>query len=210
MFYFSLSYAQLTTLKLDGDVTIGSSDAPLVLVEFSDFNCGFCGRFHRDTLPQLAGQYIVNNKLRYVYMDFIGVGGATSHILATSMECLNEQLDHNNSLYYINQLFSHSGRRTTDVLLNLIKENNLNIDNDEFINCISEQRYSDEVMSDTQAGIGVGIRGTPGFFLGYAKDENTIEGFVLQGALPFEVFGSFLEELLEPLALEEDSQVAQE
>ncbi|MEZ4605393.1 MAG: thioredoxin domain-containing protein [Deinococcales bacterium] len=193
-----LAQAQLLTLELDDDVMIGSADAPLVLVEFSDFNCGFCGRFHRDTLPLLAEHYIATGKLRYTFRDFIGVGGATSHILAASFECLSDQLDNNNIVYYINQLFAHQGRRTADVLLDIIRINNLSLDNETFLSCVADQHYSDEVLLDTQAGISVGIRGTPGFFIGYAKDESSVEGFILQGALPFEVFGRILEDLLAP------------
>lgn len=198
--FISLSgtYAQdfLDPQPLSDDASLGSLDAKVILVEFSDFNCGFCGRFHKNTLKLIKEKYIDTGKLHYVYRDFIGVGGATSLILASSMECVRAQKGDEVYLELMERLYAHSGRKSTSVLLAWLPE--YEVDMTAFSTCALGETYQEEVLADTKAGQQIGMRGTPGFVIGYLRDGEIIAGSVLQGALPYKAFEKFIESYLAP------------
>ncbi len=179
---------------IDNDAFIGDTDAPIVLIEFSDLNCGFCGRFHQDTFSQLLEDYIETGKVRYVYRDYIGVGGQVSQQTAAAAECAREQLGDNDYVHFVHDMYLRSGRKNVDLLREVAAEYNLV--SEDLETCIAEERYVEEVRQDTRDGQQVGIRGTPGFIVGSLNEDGTIQGANLQGAQPYRVFDLYLKTLL--------------
>ncbi len=179
---------------IDDDAFIGDKDAPIVLIEFSDLNCGFCGRFHQDTFDQILEDYIKTGKVRYVYRDYIGVGGQISQAAASAAECAREQLGDSDYVDFIHEMYLRSGRKNVDMLKELAAEYDL--ESEELEACIAEDRYLDEVRQDTRAGQQVGIRGTPGFIVGNLNEDGTVQGVNLQGAQPYQVFDLYIKTLL--------------
>ena len=179
---------------IDDDAFIGDEDAPIVLIEFSDLNCGFCGRFHQDTFGQLLENYIDTGKVRYVYRDYIGVGGQVSQQAAVAAECAREQLGDGDYIDFIHETYLRSGRKNVDLLREIAAEYDLV--SEELEACIVEDRYLDEVRKDTRDGQQVGIRGTPGFIVGSLNEDGTVQGANLQGAQPYQVFDLYIKTLL--------------
>ncbi len=74
------------------DPTLGKKDAPIVMLEFSDFQCPFCGKFFRDTFPKIKKDYIDTGKVYFVYKDFpLSQIHAMAHKAAEAGNCANEQ-----------------------------------------------------------------------------------------------------------------------
>ena len=75
----------------DDDAFLGDEDAPVTIIEFTDFQCPFCGRHHDQTFPQIKSQYIDTGKGKYVYRDFPLSFHPQAQSAAEAYECANEQ-----------------------------------------------------------------------------------------------------------------------
>jgi protein-disulfide isomerase len=165
-------------IEVDDDAALGPPDAPITIVEFSDFNCPYCQRFHVETFPSLMETY--PDQIHFVYRDFPVVGGLES---ALASECAHEQ---DGYWEYHNLLFSGTQAPGTEGYLAYAEE--LGLDAEAFEACLTEGRYADEVEADAMYAAGLGITGTPTFF---------INGIPLVGAQPLEVFIEIIEAELE-------------
>lgn len=165
----------------DDDAFLGAEDAPVVIVEFSDFQCGYCGRWYDETLPQILEKY--PDEVKFVYRDF-PIFGDDSARAAMAAECAEEQgkfWDLHNRIFQLQT----AGELALDQasLVNLAGE--LDMDTDAFEQCLASEKYLDEVLVDFQAADMYGFRGTPGFII-----NGAVYTF---GAQPFEVFDSIIQ-----------------
>jgi len=183
----------LSTSITNEHATIGPEEATVVLMEFSDLNCGFCARYHAETMPKIIENYVDTGKIRYVYRDYVGVGGQVSQQASTSARCLREDVDDSTYLNYVRAIYAIQGRKDSNNVSALAKEFGAG---DNFETCAEEGRYADAVQRDTTTGQKLGIRGTPGFIIGFAQEDGTVEGINVQGALPYEVFERYLDGFL--------------
>ncbi|NLX10178.1 MAG: thioredoxin domain-containing protein [Chloroflexi bacterium] len=166
----------------DDDAFLGPADAPVVIVEFSDFQCSFCGRFYEETLPQIREKY--PDQVKFVYRDF-PIFGDASAMAAMAAECAQDQ-----DMFWEmhNRLFDTHGATEPvtldqETLVGFAGE--LGLDTGEFEQCLSSERYLDEVLIDFQAAREYGFQGTPGF---------VINGVVYtMGAQPFAVFDGIIQ-----------------
>jgi protein-disulfide isomerase len=162
------------------DHVLGSAEAPIVMVEFGDFNCGFCRRFHDETFPQLMETY--GDQLRFIYRDY-PILAESSVTAAVAARCAGEQdkfWEYHNALYENQGMFNQTGGFAA-----LAEQVGLDVES--FNTCVEEQRYLSGVVADYQEGQSFGIRGTPAFF---------INGRPVSGAQPYEVFAGVIEEEL--------------
>ena len=180
---------------IDDDAGLGDKEAPIVLVEFSDLNCGFCGRFHQETFSQLLENYVETGKVRYIYRDYVGVGGQMTQQVAAAAECAREQLGDENYIDFVHDMYLRSGSKNLDLLRQVATEYELA--SEELESCIAEDRYVEEVKKDTEDGKRAGIRGTPGFVIGSLNEDGTIQGSNLQGAQPYKTFDLYLKTVLD-------------
>lgn len=163
--------------------TKGSATAPVVMEEFSDFQCTYCGTFARDTLPRLTAAYVDTGKVRLIYRHY-AILGADSEGAAEASACAGAQ---GQFWPYHDRLFAVQGRLafTRTNLLHMAQE--LRLDLTDFTACLETGRFTPQVRAETRAAMALGLRGTPGF---------VINGRSLVGALPFELFQSVIEEAL--------------
>ncbi|HHO56004.1 MAG TPA: hypothetical protein ENK21_06410 [Trueperaceae bacterium] len=184
------SNPQGVKISLNDEEIYGSKDAPIAIVEFSDFNCPFCSRFHTQTLPKIIKDYVDQGKVAFVYKDYIGVGGNMSMDAAIAAECAREQIGNDKYLGILEQVYASPGRKNRDLVVSLAEK--LSVDMDALNSCIKEDKYRQQVADDTRLGQVSGIRGTPGFVIGKFKDGEVV-GTVVAGAQPYEVFQSILD-----------------
>lgn len=170
-------------VSYEGDPFLGTADAPVVIVEFSDFNCGFCGRYARETLQPLVDAY--GDQVRFVYRDYPFLA-ATSLDAALAAQCAHEQ---DNFWGYHNALFMSQGQFTREQFLNIAQS--LKLDMAAFTSCLDSQKYRDEVVEDALAAQELGVRGTPAFF---------VNGRFISGAQPYQVFAQAIDAELAALA----------
>jgi protein-disulfide isomerase len=159
----------------------GSDKAPVTLIEFSDFRCSFCRKFWQTTLPLLDKKYISTGKVRFIYRHF-AVLGKPSELAAQGVECAGEQ---GKFWEYHDKLFASAGSPlgfTDGKLKGYAKE--LGLRGQPFNQCLDSGKHLKKVEGETAIAAFLGARGTPAFFL---------NGQLLVGAQPFEVFESLIE-----------------
>ncbi len=161
----------------------GAATAPVILEEFSDFQCSYCGKFSRETLPRLIETYVATGKVRVVFRHF-AILGPGSTAAAEAAACAGAQ---GQFWPYHDRLYAVQGRRGFDRehLLRMAQE--LALDVADFTDCVDSGRFRAQVQAETKAAMALGLRGTPGFI---------INGRLLTGALPFGLFQSVIDEAL--------------
>lgn len=178
---------QIFTISLDDDPFKGDPDAPVIIVEFSDFQCPFCSRFFQQTLSQIEDNYINTGKVKFVYrdlpLDSLHPNARPTHIAA---ECADEQ---GKFWEYHDILFLNQAKwkdLASEDLENSLKKyaQVLGLDVPSFETCLSSDEIADEVNRDALEARSYGVSGTPTFFIGTEKD-----GFMkLVGAQPYSSF----------------------
>ena len=170
--------ARLDDVSVDDDPVMGNEDAPVVIVEFSDFQCSYCARFYQDTLPQLFEEY--GDDIQFVYRDYpLSPIHPHAQEAAEAAECANDQ---DAFWEYHDLLFDNQTALDTESLISYAEE--LELDTDEFTDCLESGKYTDEVLADFEEGRSYGVSGTPTFF---------INGVRLVGAQPFANFQQVIE-----------------
>jgi len=174
-------------ISLDDDPIIGNPDAPITILEFSDFQCPFCARFYVQTLPAIKEEYIDTGKVNFVYRDFpIQSIHPNALPAAVASECANEQGKYweYHDILFENQ--SSWAKLDTNTLISTFSEyaNKVGLNQEQFDACLETGKYLEEIQQDLNDGRDYEVTGTPGFFIGNEKI-----GFVkLSGAQPFESF----------------------
>ena len=167
----------------DDDPVEGDPNAPVTIIEFSDFQCPYCGKFYKETLPQITETYIETGKVKLVFRDFPLNFHQYAQKASEAAECADEQ---GKFWEYHNILFENQDALTIDDLKQYASD--LNLDTEQFNECLDSGKYEEEVKSDMEDGSSYGVSGTPAFF---------INGQLLSGAQPFSAFQSVIEQELE-------------
>jgi protein-disulfide isomerase len=160
-------------VSTDDDPAYGPENAPITIVEFSDYQCPYCTQWENQVWPQILKAY--GDKIRLVYRDFpLSSIHSQAAQAAFAANCANEQ---NSYWPYHDKLFESKSGLGESALKEYASE--LNLDMTAFDECLSSQRYKDEVQADFDYAAKLGVNSTPTFF---------INGIALIGAQPFEVF----------------------
>lgn len=170
--------APVTPASTTASASLGDPDAPVVIVEYADFQCPFCGVFAREIKPQIEAAYIATGKVRFEWRDFAWMG-PESEAAANAARCAAEHdafWDYHDRLYAA-PVAPNSGTFTRERLL--AHAATLDLDLDAFTACLDTDRYRSAIETDTAAASRLGLTGTPTF---------EIDGQRIVGAQPFEVF----------------------
>ncbi|MDP4012307.1 MAG: thioredoxin domain-containing protein [Candidatus Nanoarchaeia archaeon] len=185
---------QVVKQKFADEGTIkGDEDAKLTIIEFSDFECPFCGRFFTDTLPSITKNYIDTGKVKLIYKDFPLPFHPSAHLSAEASECAKEQ---GKFWEFHDILFGKQtewGNLGPGVSVPKFKQfaSDLGLDTKKFDTCLDTGKYAKEV-DDDMAEAGSIVSGTPTFLIGNDKDGYK----VLVGAQPFVAFQQIIEDAL--------------
>jgi len=182
-------------ISSDNDPVIGSHDAAITIIEFSDFQCPFCARFHIQTLPIIMDEYINEGKVKLVFRDFpiqsIHPNAVPASVAA---ECANEQEKFKEMHDMLFERQNEWNNQETSGAMELFNQyaREMELKQEQFESCLTSAKYVEEIKKDLNDGRTYGITGTPGFFIG--NDEI---GFVeLKGAQPFESFKKVIDNQL--------------
>jgi protein-disulfide isomerase len=163
------------------DPAFGPEDAPITIVEFSDYQCPYCIMWHEQVYHQLLSEY--GDKIRFVYRDFpltqIHPGAQPA---AEAADCALEQ---DKYWEYHDAIFSSNYELTRDGFLQIASD--LGMDTTAFATCIDSGKYAEEVLTDLQEGSGIGVESTPTFY---------INGFQVVGAQPYSAFKNVIDQIL--------------
>lgn len=164
----------------------GAADAPLLIIEFSDYQCPFCGRYVSQTLPQIQAQYIDTGKVRYMFRDMpLSSIHPQAQAAAEAARCAGDQGRYweMHELLFARQEDWTADRRGSFAAF----ADELSLDATKFSGCLDEGRYTAYVKAQIAEGEQLGIRGTPSFLIG---DQ------FLSGAQPFSAFQQAIEAAL--------------
>src|SRR3989344_4635942 len=159
---------------LDDDAVEGSANAPVTIIEFSDFQCPFCSSFYNSALTQIRKDYVETGKVKIIYRDFPLSFHPEAQKAAEAAECAKDQgkfWEMHDKLFENQQTLSLSNYKAW------AKE--LGLDSAKFNQCLDSGSKAAEVANDQQDGAAAGVGGTPSFF---------INGKLVVGAQPYSVF----------------------
>lgn len=180
------SEAVVAALERGPGPTKGEANAPLIIVEFSDFQCSFCRRFWRETLPRIEERYIRTGKVRFVYRH-LAMLGPMSVQAAEAAECAHAQ---GKFWPYHDRLFETAGPFAFTMARLKEYARDVGLDGEDFDRCLMAGTFRQKVRNETMVGQFIGARGTPTFL---------INGKLLVGAQPFEVFERGIDQELRDL-----------
>jgi len=169
-------------VSIDDDAVKGDKNAPVTIVEFSDFECPFCGRHFTQTYPEIKSKYIDTGKVNYVFRDFPLAFHQNAKPASMAAECVKEEGGDNAYWDYHDTLFENQKALDSDSLKKYASDMGYDI-----ADCLDSEKYADEVDADMKDGASYGVQGTPAFF---------INGRLVSGAQPFEAFETVIEEEL--------------
>jgi protein-disulfide isomerase len=185
----------IISVSLDDDPVKGDPNAPITIVEFSDFQCPFCARFFTETLPLIEKNYIETGKVKFVYRDFpIPSIHQNAIPAAIASECADEQgmfWEFHDKLFE-NQILWQDLDNQNVVRTFEQYADELALDTDTFNTCLESAKYLEEVQNDLNEGVSYGVAGTPGFFIGNEK----IGYGMVSGAQPYATFQQVFDQLL--------------
>lgn len=164
-------------LSSSGDPALGPKNAPVTIVEFTDFQCPYCKKTE-ETLKQLRTKY--GDKIRIVHMDFPLPFHSHALDAAKGARCANEQ---GKFWQFRDALFADQSKLAPADLKATAKT--LGLNTGQFAACFDKAKYDSQIKSDQAAGEKVGVEGTPAFF---------IDGRPLTGAQPTSKFEEIIDD----------------
>jgi protein-disulfide isomerase len=189
--------AELTLRGIEGDPVRGDAAAPLVLVEYTDFQCPFCGRHFATTWPSLASDYVDTGKLRYVLRDFpLEAIHPQAFKAAEAARCAGDQ----GRYWEMHDVLFQNQKALGEPQLKQYAEG-LGLDSAAFEACLEDGHHADAVRADLTEGQGAGINGTPSFFLAVEGEDGALKTLrKIVGAQPYAAFKGAIEAALKEQA----------
>lgn len=166
------------------DHVVGNANAPLTLIEYSDFQCPFCSRFH-PTVKQVLQEY--PNDVKVIFRHFPLSFHPNALPAAEASECAGEQ---GKFWEYADKLFENQSALGAELYTKLAADIGLNTD--AFKACLDSDKFLTHIQQDMQGGSSAGVSGTPGSFL-IDADGNAQS---IKGALPYSTVKSIIDQAL--------------
>ncbi|MEQ1794482.1 MAG: thioredoxin domain-containing protein [Nitrospira sp.] len=171
----------------------GQANAPVTLIEYSDFTCGYCLKFFRETWPRIQARYVDTGKVKFLYRDYPRADQGTGLDAAMAARCAGAQ-----GKYWPmhDRLFAEGGRIDQAVILR--HAGAVGLAQPAFERCLKEKAHVASIFEDREEANRWGFHGTPGFILmrtasGPTEKEPAI---AIPGAFPFEMFAEEIDRLL--------------
>jgi protein-disulfide isomerase len=180
-------------MPTDGAPSRGSKDAPVTMVEFSDYQCPFCARYTLETLPQIDKEYIRTGKVRYVFRDFplipIHPQAFKAHEAA---RCAGDQ----GKYWEMHDRLYENYRSLAPA--NLVDHARaVGLEMPRFERCLDGGAMTATVQEDLDLARMAGVTGTPAFFIGTTRpDGSVVVVSRVAGAHPYEVFKEAIDKAL--------------
>lgn len=154
---------------------LGEKDAKVTVIEFADFQCPFCEKYHKEITPNLKKDYIDSGKVKFAYRHYAFLGQESSDA-ALASECANEQdkFWEFHDYLFDNQAGENQGAFAKDKLKEFAVA--LGLNSAQFNECLNSAKYKDNVDKDIAEGGKAGVNGTPATF---------VNGILISGAVPY-------------------------
>lgn len=185
--------------SIDDDPIMGDKNAPVTIIEFSDYECPFCKRYFDDTFPQLKEKYIDTGKVKIVFRDLpLSFHDPMATKEAVAANCARKQGGDTKYFQYHDEIFKRTksnGNGLSDTDLTTIATS-LSLNLSTFNTCLADPAQTDEVKKDLADATKAGASGTPTFVVGNSTSNGEISGDLVVGAQPFAAFQAIIDPLL--------------
>jgi protein-disulfide isomerase len=174
---------------------LGAEDAPITLIEFSDYQCPYCARHVNNTLPDLKKKYVESGKVKYVFMDYPLRNHSLAPKASEAAHCAGEQ-DKYWEMH--DELFANRTKLKIDDLRSHAAA--IGLDTDAFNECLDSDKYALIIKKHFQIGSDkVHVTGTPSFGIGFTSNDGKSVQVVksIKGAKSLAAFEKEIDELLE-------------
>jgi len=192
LFHAQVGFSQSVTF--DSAIFKGNKTASITLIEFADYQCVFCARFSRETLPQIERDYVATGKVKFVFGNFpLERSHPYAFKAAEAAQCASEQgkfwemhrrlFDFQDTRYFND--WPHHAQM-------------LALDSAKFMQCLDSEATASKVRNDLANGKSAGVKVTPTFFIGFTQPNvsqiKTLQQIV--GAQPYTAFKDAFDSLL--------------
>ena len=174
---------ELVEVSVDDDPMKGDLNAPVTIIEFSEYQCPFCKKYVDETYQKIMEEYVDTGKVRYIFRDFPLGFHPNAKPAAIASECAHEQ---GKFWEYHDLLFENQNSLNLENYKKWAVD--LGLDTEQFNGCLDSEKYKKEVEKDLADGQSYGVSGTPAFF---------VNGKMISGAQPFAAFKQAIEEALQ-------------
>jgi len=182
--------ARIVTISSQGGSLIGKPDAPVTIVEFTDYQCPFCSRFFKNTYPQLKKNYIDTGKVRLVIKDLPLGFHPHARKAAQASRCAGDQ---GKFIAMHDMLYNNAKKLDVHFLAQYAQQ--IDLDVSQFTQCLNSERHLAQIDKDTNQAMQNGITGTPSFVIGKTTQDK-ITGKTIIGARGLASFKAEIEKLL--------------
>ena len=173
----------------DKDIATGNLKSRLFILEYTDYQCPFCQKFHSSAFKSIEKDFIATDKIIYISRDFPLQNHAHAKTSAIAARCAEAQ---NKFWLYRDILFDNQTKLERNNLLDYAKK--LDMDIKQFDHCLDNNPYAEAIDSDIKSAEAIGVNGTPTIILGKV-DGKILRGVKISGALNYELYKNRLEEL---------------
>ena len=170
------------SLIQNGSPIMGNLNAPITIVEWGDYQCTFCYRFHQSSKDALIEEYVNTGRINFVFRDF-PLNGPDSVLAAQASYCADVQGKY---WEYHDEIYKNwAGERTGWVTRQSLDQfaNTVGLDLIQFNECLDNKKYEQRVLENEKFGVKIGIKATPSFLIFNNEKITKIEG-----NQPFSVF----------------------
>ena len=175
---------KITTQSLiqNGSPIMGNPNAPITIVEWGDYQCTFCYKFHQSSREALIEEYVNTGRINFVFRDF-PLNGLDSVLAAQASYCADDQGKY---WEYHDEIYKNwAGERTGWVTRQSLDQfaNTVGLDLIQFSKCLDDKKYQQRVLENEKFGVKIGIKATPSFLIFNNEKITKVEG-----NQPFSVF----------------------
>jgi protein-disulfide isomerase len=186
----------VVSANVHGEPFRGTNSARVAIIEYSDFDCSFCGRYARTVFPRIESDYIQSGKIKYFFRDLPEPGDTNAWFKARAARCAGDQ----GKFWQMHDLLFANQPATSPEVITLTQA--LGIDMREFNQCISSEKYLENIRRSVAGAKRMGLYGTPAFLIGSLSDDGDFMRVnrVLVGAETYDSLKSVLDELLDSVS----------
>ena len=176
---------------------IGSENAPVTVVEYSDYQCPFCRKWFDESKKQLVDEYVLTGKVRFIFKDFPLSGHPLARPYAVSVRCAGEEgryFDMHDKMYLEQGKLAQGKYTIVSVGVEDILEwaGELGLDINAYSSCLTSGKFDAKIGDNFDEAVSIGVNGTPSFVIGKTNGE----GVLVTGAIPYSSLKSKIDELL--------------
>lgn len=178
-------------VSLDKAEVLYPNGSSVFLIEFSDFQCPFCRKYARETLPQVKRELIDTKRVGYAFFNFpLGQIHQSAMSAAQAATCAGKQ----HRFWQMHDLLFGDNKLAPDLFVS--HAGSLGLDIPQFQSCVESTRS--EVRGSIELGSGLGVTSTPTFFVGRVENNGSVALLRrISGAHPYNVFKTALDEFLQ-------------